>query len=468
MVFSSLTFLYFFLPINLLLYYIIKNIYYRNFILTLSSFIFYAWGEPLWILLLLFTSFFDYINGRLIEKFGKSLKSKWVLGISVFVNLGLLAAFKYSGFIYENISFFVTLPFPKPENTLPIGISFYTFQTISYVVDVYRGKVKAQRNPLNFLLFVSLFHQLVAGPIVRYEHIANEINGRKFKWEDFSSGVQRFCFGLFKKVMIANVAGSFVDIYLINHFSELTIYEAWFGIFMFAIQIYFDFSGYSDMAIGLGRMFGFHYLENFNTPYTATSATDFWRRWHISLGTFFRDYLYIPLGGNKKNMYLNLAIVWILTGVWHGASWNFIFWGAYFGLFIIIEKLFFLKVLSFVSRFFSHVYALFIVLMGWVIFYFTDLNQMGQFFGILFNFNNLEPISDLLFIELRENVFWLALTILLCMPWKVWLGYIKWQPTTGWVNFYRLNMIYINLGFLFISTIYLVGKSYNPFLYFRF
>ena len=291
MVFSSLIFLYFFLPLNLLLYYISGNLFYRNVLLTLFSFFFYAWGEPVWIILLLFSALFDYGNGIWIESLNNKAKAKWVVVFSVIVNLGLLVAFKYSGFIYDNLSLIFNLPFDKPTVTLPIGISFYTFQTISYTVDVYRGDVKAQRNPMNFLLFVSLYHQLVAGPIVRYKTIADEINGRKFQWDDFSSGIGRFCMGLFKKIVIANSAGELVDSYLINQFDLLNSATAWFGLTMFAIQIYFDFSGYSDMAIGLGKMFGFHYDENFKNPYAANSITDFWRRWHISLSSFFRDYV---------------------------------------------------------------------------------------------------------------------------------------------------------------------------------
>ena len=296
MVFSSLIFLYLFLPLNLILYYVSGNLLYRNILLTLFSFFFYAWGEPVWIVLLLFSALFDYGNGILIERLNNKAKAKLVVVFSIIVNLGLLIAFKYSGFIYDNISLLIDLPFARPEVTLPIGISFYTFQTISYTIDVYRGDVKAQRNPMNFLLFVSLYHQLVAGPIVRYKTIADEINGRKFHWDDFSSGIGRFSLGLFKKIVIANTAGALVDSYLIDNFDLLTSPTAWFGLTMFAVQIYFDFSGYSDMAIGLGRMFGFHYDENFKNPYAANSVTDFWRRWHISLSSFFRDYVYIPLG----------------------------------------------------------------------------------------------------------------------------------------------------------------------------
>ncbi len=370
MVFSSLTFLFFFLPLTLFFHYITKNNLFRNLSLTVFSLIFYAWGEPLWVFLLLFSAIFDYGNGLLIAKYlSKSkLKAKWILALSIIGNVGILIAFKYGGFIYDNINYFISLPFARPTNTLPIGISFYTFQTVSYTIDVYRGEVKAQKNIINFLMFVSLFHQLVAGPIVRYQTIETEMENRKFNWADISSGVGRFCFGLFKKVMIANTAGELVNKYLENGFNDLSSPEAWFGITLFSIQIYFDFSGYSDMAIGLGRMFGFHYDENFKHPYAAISVGDFYRRWHISLGKFFRDYVYIPLGGNRKMQLRNIMIVWLLTGLWHGASWNFVFWGFYFGCFMIIEKLL-EKMLKKTPRIIRHCYTLFLIIFSRAIFY---------------------------------------------------------------------------------------------------
>ena len=306
MVFASLNFLFFFLAINLILYYLIKNKTFRNVLLTVMSLVFYAWGEPIWIGLLVFSSFVDYIHGLLIEKFRGTKWAKAPLISCIIINLSILATFKYAGFITDNVNFLTGLKLSVPTYSLPIGISFYTFQTISYVIDVYKQEVKAQRSFMKFLLFVSLFHQLVAGPIVRYSHIANEIDNRKLRINDISAGISRFCIGLFKKICIANVAGEMVVTYMGGDLSTLAFSEAWFGILMFTIQIYFDFSGYSDMAIGMGRMVGFHYHENFNYPYTSKSASDFWRRWHISLGTFFRDYIYIPLGGNKKRFYLNV------------------------------------------------------------------------------------------------------------------------------------------------------------------
>jgi len=326
MVFSSLVFLYIFFPFCILIYFALPGLKLRNLSLLLTSLFFYAWGEPTWVLLLVFSSIVDYINGLVIEAYRGRIQAKLAVAWCLVFNLGILALFKYAGFIVSNLRAVTGLEIQVPDHHLPIGISFYTFQTISYIIDVYRGEVKAARSFVSFLLFISLFHQLVAGPIVRYVHIAAEIEGRKFSWDDFASGVDRFCMGLAKKVLLANAAGEAAKPFLDGHVQSLSVAGAWWGILLFGFQIYFDFSGYSDMAIGMGRMFGFHYHENFNYPYAARSATEFWRRWHISLGTFFRDYLYIPLGGNRQRfrMFANLLFVWCLTGLWHGASWNFV------------------------------------------------------------------------------------------------------------------------------------------------
>ncbi|MBM3453111.1 MAG: MBOAT family protein [Bacteroidetes bacterium] len=469
MVFSSLIFLYFFLPLNLILYYVSGNLVYRNILLTLFSFFFYAWGEPVWIVLLLFSALFDYGNGILIEKLNNKSKAKLVVAFSVIVNIGLLVAFKYSGFLYDNLSLLINLPFARPEVTLPIGISFYTFQTISYTIDVYRGDVKAQRNPMNFLLFVSLYHQLVAGPIVRYKTIADEINGRKFQWNDFSSGIGRFSLGLFKKIVIADAAGSLVDNYLITNFDLLTSPTAWFGLSMFAIQIYFDFSGYSDMAIGLGRMFGFHYNENFKNPYAANSITDFWRRWHISLSTFFRDYVYIPLGGNKvgkRRMYYNIFIVWALTGFWHGASWNFMLWGLYFAMILLIEKRVLLSIYSKIPIIFRYTITLVFIVFGWSLFYFEDLSKWSTFCSNLFNFSSNQILA--FSFDLRQNIYWFTLVILLCIPWDELPYFTKrWEVLAG-NQIILTSKIVLHILILIICTSLLVGSSYHPFLYFRF
>ena len=469
MVFASLIFVFLFLPLNLILYYSSGNKSYRNWLLVIFSLFFYSWGEPVWIVVMLFSASVDYVNALLIERYRGTRMAKLGLVSSLIVNLGLLMLFKYSAFLYQNINDLFGWSLEVPSFSLPIGISFYTFQAISYVVDVYRNEVKAQRSYLKFLMFISLYHQLVAPPIMRYSHIAHEIDHRKENVYDISRGINRFCIGLFKKVFFANVAGQLVVQYLNSDLSTLSVAGSWFGLFMFGIQIYFDFSGYSDMAIGLGWMFGFHYHENFNYPYIAKSATDFWRRWHISLSTFFRDYIYIPLGGNKRNAYLNLFIVWFLTGLWHGASWNFILWGLYFGVLIAIEKLFLGRVLERLPGFIAHIYLVVAALLGWGIFYFTDLSTLGTFFSILFGFSS-NPVLDFeLGIVIRNYIFWIIAAVTFCMP--AYHLFDKWSDGRfEEVTALRLRLAYIgvNVVLLLVSVSLLVGKSYNPFLYFRF
>jgi len=469
MVYASLIFLYIFLPANLILYYLFKNSAYRNILLTIFSFIFYAWGEPVWIILLMFSATIDYFNGMLIEKNRGTVWEKVGLISSITVNMGLLLVFKYSGFIYDNINQILGLNLKVHSFALPIGISFYTFQTVSYVIDVYRKKVTAQPSLLKFMMFVSLYHQLVAGPIVRYAHIAHEIDNRKVNVKDISSGVIRFCIGLFKKVCIANIAGEFVLKYMGGDISGLSILESWYGLLMFSIQIYFDFSGYSDMAIGLGKMFGFHYHENFIYPYISKSATEFWRRWHISLGSFFRDYLYIPLGGNRKRQAFNLLVVWFLTGLWHGASWNFILWGLYFGVLIWMERLFLSRILKKLPAFFSHFYLLFAVIISWALFYFTDLNQLLQYLKIMFG-RTTNPFSSFDFgFVFRENILWLLMALILCLPVYITVNdWFKKQVENNKRYYMWAFSITLTLISLFLATSMLVGKSYNPFIYFRF
>lgn len=475
MVFASLIFLFLFLPLNLFLYYSSKNAKWRNWILIVFSLCFYGWGEPIWISLLILSSLFDWGNALFIQKHHGTKWAKIGVIVTVTFNLALLATFKYDVFIVDSVNSALGTSFTAPGYALPLGISFYTFHTISYVVDVYRGDIKAQKNFPNFLMYVSLYSSLVAGPIIRYAHVEKEIDSRKETLRDFSLGISRFCIGLFKKVIIANIAAELVRKYMGDNSDPLTMiellslssWEAWFGLTMFAIQIYFDFSGYSDMAIGLGRMFGFHFRENFNYPYIAKSISDFWRRWHISLGSIFRDYVYIPLGGNKKNIYFNLFVVWFLTGLWHGPSWNFIFWGLYFFVFIVIEKAFLLKVLEKIPAFFSHVYALAVIIPGWVIFYFTDTDMLIAYVKKLFSFSggpngNMELINTI-----TSHLFWLILAIILCMPvyGKV-KAYI--DKRVNRVTTFDTVTIAFNVLLLFLCVAQLVGKSYNPFIYFRF
>jgi alginate O-acetyltransferase complex protein AlgI len=467
MVFSSLFFLFCFLPVNLLLYYSTGNSKLRNLILVIFSLFFYAWGEPIWVSLLIISSLVDFINGIYIEKYrGSSLAKLGIISTLVF-NLGILFTFKYADFITENVNFVLGTSFTKPGFLLPIGISFYTFQTISYTIDVYKGEVKAQRSFLNFLLFVSLFHQLVAGPIVRYSHIASEIENRSFQWSEFSYGIHRFCKGLFKKVCIANIAGETAAHFLDGNFAELPVMAAWFGIVLYSLQIYFDFSGYSDMAIGLGRMFGFHYHENFNYPYIARSVTDFWRRWHISLSSCFRDYLYIPLGGNRKNAVRNILVVWAFTGLWHGASWNFVLWGLYFGILLLLEKYLLKNLLEKLFPPLQNLYAMFLVVLGWALFYFTDLNRLFSFLQILFGHGS-NPMSSFEFESIAfDHAYWLMLALLLCTPVYSLVSRLLEKYAGRPANTFYLHHAFDFLLFG-VSVSLLVGSSYNPFIYFRF
>ncbi len=471
MIFANLFFLYLFLPLNILLYFIFKNQGYRNYVLVAFSLIFYAWGEPLMIWVLILSVLLDYALALLVERFRGTAGAKIALAAGVAANLAVLCIFKYSGFLVQNLNAVLPVDLPVPSIALPIGISFYTFQILSYMVDVYRGEVSAQRSPIKLLLYISMYHQLVAGPIVRYSHIADEIDNRVIQPAEVRRGISRFIVGLSKKVIIANAAGSLCANYLDGDLSAISVAGAWFGLLMFTLQIYFDFSGYSDMAIGLGLIFGFHYHENFIYPYISTSVTEFWRRWHISLGSFFRDYVYIPLGGNRKHHYLNLAIVWFLTGLWHGASWNFILWGMYFGVLIMLEKLFLGKLLERIPRFFSWLYLMFSVIIGWALFYFTDLHRLTQFFGVLFGTAGNPGYDLTVGINLSSNIIWIAISMLCALP------VIPWVRDKLAERLYSNSPVYtaidcgqivVNIALLAVCTMLLVGQGYNPFLYYRF
>ncbi len=468
MVFANLIFIYIFLPLNLLLYFITKNKTFRNVVLIVFSLLFYTWGEPVWVGLLLFSVAYDYLHGLAIQRWRGKWQAKVALISALTMNIGLLVVFKYSGFLVENMNSLFGLSLPVPAVGLPIGISFYTFQIISYVVDVYRGDVLAQRSFFKFLMYVSSYHQLVAGPIVRYSDIEAEIDSRQISFSDISEGVTKFAIGLAKKVMVANVAGQLVAQYLDGDLTRLSVAGSWFGVLLFALQLYYDFSAYSDMAIGLGRIFGFHYGVNFNYPYIAASVTEFWRRWHISLSSFFRDYVYIPLGGNRKHQVFNIAVVWLLTGLWHGASWNFVLWGAYYGALLIIEKWFLLGILKKLPALFGHIYLIAVSLVGWALFYVTDMSRLKQLLSIMFGQGGA-PLTDVtLSIVISNNIFWLGAVLLFCMPVTQWVkrraqaigqrGQVVVQGCTAAMN----------LVILFLCTAMLVGQSYNPFLYFRF
>lgn len=467
MVFASLTFLILFLPLCLGGYYLMPGRRAENAFLVVASLVFYAWGEPIWITLLLFSSAVDYGHALFIQRFrGRRIA---VLGLisSLVINLSLLIGFKYSGFLVANINALLGTTFAVPQVTLPIGISFYTFQTISYTIDVYRGDVEAQESFLDFLLFVSLFHQLVAGPIVRYRDIAEEIEGRRFRWADLSSGVDRFCTGLFKKVVFANTAGVLVGTFLDRDPAQLEWAAAWFGLAMFTLQIYFDFSGYSDMAIGLGRMFGFHYLENFRYPYVSTSVQDFWRRWHISLGSFFRDYVYIPLGGSRRHVVRNTAVVWALTGLWHGASWNFVLWGLYFGVLLLAERFLWGTLLARFPAVLRHVYALVIIMIGWALFYFTDPSRLMAMLTLLLSPPTTLAVGPELRSTITSHALWLVVAVLCCFPIAPWIGE-QARRRIGDGPALQLVSTLRNVGALAVATALLVAGSYNPFLYFRF
>ena len=466
MVFSSLIFIFLFLPACLITYYAFPNRRVRNWILIAFSLLFYAWGEPIWVVLLLLSALVDYLNGLFIEKHRGTKISILGVYVTLLFNLGILATFKYSKFFIENVNALAGTSFAEPSILLPVGISFYVFMSISYTLDVYRGELKAQRSFPDFLVYIANFHHLVAGPIIRYGHIAREIEERLFRIEDFSSGVSRFCLGLFKKVCIANVAGQLATQFLDQGAGTASVAGWWFGIVMFSLQIYFDFSGYSDMALGLGRMFGFHYRENFEHPYTARSITDFWRRWHISLSSFFRDYVYIPLGGNRHWQVRNILVVWALTGFWHGASWNFMLWGTYFGLLLLAEKFVFKAWLDRLPTIFQHGYALFFIVLGWAIFYFTDLVKLVTFLEGIFGLGGL-PLSNLeLVTALQRNALWIVFAALACWP-------LRSQAMTWAAGRFRPGGVAVaemtsSIVFFLASVTLLVGSTYNPFIYFRF
>jgi alginate O-acetyltransferase complex protein AlgI len=467
MVFASLTFLFIFLPLCLITYYAFPQRQVRNVILIIFSLLFYAWGEPIWVCLLIISAIWDYFNGLWI---GRHLDNPFLAKVGILssltVNLGLLVTFKYSDFIVQTVNSITGLNFTEPGFALPIGISFYTFQAISYTVGVYRREVEAQRNFVNFMVFVVSFHQLVAGPIVRYSHVVKEIEGRVFNLEDFNDGVGLFCRGLFKKVFIANTAGEISTQFLTRSLGETTVSGEWLGLIMYSLQIYFDFSGYSDMALGLGKMFGFHYRGNFNYPYISRSLTDFWRRWHISLGTFFRDYVYIPLGGNKQNATRNIIIVWALTGIWHGASWNFVLWGLYFAVILLLEKNILLVFLESLPNWIQHSYSIFLIVLGWAIFYFTDLNRLIDSYKILFGFANIPLYDYQVTAAISSNIYWLFIALALTTPYPSKLNYYFFQKL-GRIHSQWLGM-FENLVLISISVVFLVGKTYNPFIYFRF
>lgn len=467
MIFSSFIFLFFFLPITLLLYYITPRRF-RNLTLFIVDLVFYSWGEPMLVLLMMISVTINYMAGILLgARRQKKAVSRAVFVTAIVLNIGLLGFFKYAGFLGNTLNF--VLPFlniPVLEIPLPVGISFYTFQTMSYTIDVYRNTVKVQKNFITFGTYVSLFPQLIAGPIVRYADVAEQLSNRRENWQQFTDGVRIFLIGLAKKVLLADQMGVLWDM-LRAQGGSTGASGAWIGIISYTFQIYFDFSGYSDMAIGLGKMFGFEFVKNFDYPYISKTITEFWRRWHISLGTWFREYVYIPLGGNRKGLprqILNLAVVWFLTGLWHGASWNYVLWGVYFGFILVLEKMFLLKVLKKVPRAVCHLYALVLIVFGWVLFYFRDMSEMGTFIARLFGADGLAMNHSTQVIVLSYLPLLLGCVLISTPLFKVLYHKLTDNRTA-------LAVAVDNVGCmlsLLLCTSALASSSYHPFLYFQF
>jgi len=466
MVFSSTIFLCVYLPLVLLGYYICPKKG-RNLFLLIASLVFYAWGEPKYVFLMIFSILVNYIFGRLMDKHRENKKRlKLMLVLSVVIDIGLLSVFKYTDFIITNVNAIFGSSFDLLNIALPIGISFYTFQAMSYTIDVYRNDVRVQKNLIDFGMYITMFPQLIAGPIVRYADVQDQLAERSVTTADFSEGVMRFVVGLGKKVLLANQMGAvWSDIYALG--GDVSALMAWTGAIAYTFQIYFDFSGYSDMAIGLGRMFGFKFPENFRYPYQSVSITDFWRRWHITLSTWFKEYLYIPLGGNRRGLArqaLNLLIVWSLTGFWHGAGWNFVMWGLYYFVILFIEKLFLLKALDKLPKFFRHVYALLLIIIGWVIFASDDVSVLLPYLGSMFGANGAIGGMDVYTLLTKAVLLIICCIASTELPKKLFLS------AAGAMNekaAFTLKSV-LMIALLALSMILLIGDSYNPFLYFRF
>ncbi len=468
MVFSSLEFLFFYLPAVLLIYFLIPSKYLaaRNLALFVVSLLFYGWSEPTYIWIMFLSIAVDYTCGRLVGKYRRSApkKAKAALIASIIINLSILGFFKYADFIIKNLSYIPVFSGLKPLGiALPVGISFYTFQTMSYTLDVYLGEASVQKNIATFGSYVTMFPQLIAGPIVRYRDVDKALRTRRHTLENAARGTKRFICGLAKKVLLANTAGAFYESFVQGVGDSPSVLGAWMGVVFFAFQIYFDFSGYSDMAIGLGHILGFDFPENFNYPYISKSITEFWRRWHITLSTWFREYVYIPLGGNRKGKartFINLIIVWFLTGLWHGASWNFVVWGLYFAVLLIIEKAFLGKILKKLPQFISHVYALIFIVFGWFIFIWCDLSNPIGYLSAMFT---APAISQIAIYDLVRGMLFLTVLAIAStkLPYKF---YCKFKEKTA----FKIIMCVTLPLILLLCTAYLVDSSYNPFLYFRF
>ena len=464
MVFSEPVFMFMFLPVSLLIYYA-APFRFKNAVLFLTGLLFYSWGEPFYVLIMILSTLIDYSAGRIIDRFqDKPSIKKAALIVSVVMNLSLLGIFKYSGFFVESVNSVFGLSLSNPNLPLPIGISFFTFQSMSYTIDLYRGNISVQKSFINFAAFVTMFPQIVAGPIVRYEDIAKELEFRKINFEEISSGISLFICGLCKKVLIANSVGELWSTVKAENFDSLPAATAWLGVIAFTLQIYFDFSGYSDMAVGLGKMLGFNFPKNFDYPYNSASVSEFWRRWHMTLGGWFKSYVYFPLGGSKKGTaktIRNLLIVWFLTGLWHGASFNFIIWGLYYGILLILEKFVFARVIDKLPSAVKHCYTLFAVIIGWVIFEISSpasqIDFIGAMFGasgIFFNSQTLNMLHSYAVTIVAAAVISTGLPLKICK--KLVAG--KAEPLAVAGEFAGLTA----------CIAYLVDASYNPFLYFNF
>ena len=473
MVFSSIFFLFTFLPLSLLLYWM-SPAKIKNFTLLAVSLFFYAWGEPVYVLLMIASIITNFVFGIFIES--ELIKEKRAVLRALFIsavvfNILILGFFKYYGFLAENINALFNADIAYSELPLPIGISFYTFQVLSYVIDVYLGKVRLQRNPVSFALYVTMFPQLIAGPIVRYSDIESQLEQRNVSASKFGEGAQRFIQGLGKKVLIANSMGALWDITQAMDMTGISVFSAWLGIIAYTFQIYFDFSGYSDMAIGLGKMFGFEFMENFDHPYISRSVTEFWRRWHISLGTWFREYVYIPLGGNRCSrirQIRNIMAVWMLTGLWHGASWNFVVWGIYYGCLLLIEKMFLKKLIDNAPAIISHVYCMLAVIIGWVLFASRDIESAAAYLGVMSGASGNVLVDNAFIYYLKSNAVMLVISLLFSTG--IFREIFEPEEISDKIRT-RVShsaAVILHAFILFMSTAYLVTETYNPFLYFRF
>ena len=460
-----------FFPAVLILYFICTDLRWRNGVLLVASLIFYSWGEPIWVLAMIGSTAINYVAAMLIDRASSPRLRKTALVVGAAASLAVLFYFKYAAFLVNSVTSLFGVSFSIPVLELPIGISFYTFQVLTYTVDVYRGKSPVQRDPFKLMLYVSCFPQLIAGPIVQYSDVAVMLDERESTLEGFTEGMKRFAVGLSKKVLLANVCGLIIEeLPSAAGASGMSVLGAWYISVLYSLQLYFDFSGYSDMAIGMGRIFGFTYKENFNYPYISKSASEFWRRWHISLGSFFRDYVYIPLGGNRRGRArtaLNLAIVWALTGLWHGASWNFVIWGLYYGVLIILEKLVLADFREKLPGAAQHIAALFLIVVGWTVFYYTDMGCLGKHLGAMFGIGAAGLSDPVTMAVIRKYTVLPLIAAIASLPilprLKAWLG--KHEKLEGAADIVSLVCL---TALMLLSMIFIVGQSYNPFIYFRF